>query len=97
MTLTEILELVGTLDDVAGDNTPRERVRSHLMKSVTTVGALRDYVETCLRTSGPQYARALQDLVNHCGRLLGFTTGMASLAALLATEARRRGKVLHTP
>src|SRR5438093_6385843 len=72
MTLTEILELVGTLDDAAGENTPRERFRSHLLKSVTTVGALRDYIETCLRTSGPQYARALQDLMNHCGRLLGF-------------------------
>ena len=72
MTLTEILELVGTLDDAPGQNTARERFRAHLAKSVTTVGALRDYIETCLRTPGPQYARALQDLVNHCGRLLGF-------------------------
>src|SRR3989442_10539819 len=72
MTLTEILELVGALDDAPGDNTPRERFRTHLSKSVTTVGALRDYIETCLRTPGTQYARALQDLVNHCGRRLGF-------------------------
>jgi len=54
MTLTEILELVGTLDDAPGDNTPRERFRAHLAKSVTTVGAVRDYIETCLRTPGPQ-------------------------------------------
>jgi hypothetical protein len=54
MTLTEILELVGTLDDAPGENTPRERFRAHLAKSVTTVGAVRDYIETCLRTPGPQ-------------------------------------------
>lgn len=72
MTLTEILELVGPLDDTPGDHTARERFRAYLLKSVTTVGALRDSIETCLRTPGTQYARALQDLVNHCGRLLGF-------------------------
>ena len=54
MTLTEILDLVGTLDDAPGENTPRERFRAHLAKSVTTVGAVRDYIETCLRTPGPQ-------------------------------------------
>lgn len=31
-----------------------------------------NYVETCLRTSGPQYHRALQDLVNHTAWLIGF-------------------------
>ncbi len=70
--LADILNLVGSLDDSPGDNTARERFRTFLAKSVTTVGALRDYVETCLRTSGTQHHRALQDLVNHCGRLLGF-------------------------
>jgi hypothetical protein len=63
-TLTEILELVGPLDDTPGDNTPRARFRTHLEKSVLTVGALRDYIETALREKGPQYARALQDLVS---------------------------------
>jgi hypothetical protein len=72
MTLDEILELVGPLDDAPGDNTARGRFRAHLKKSVTTPGALRDYVETCLREPSPQHARALQDLVNHCGRRLGF-------------------------
>lgn len=33
---------------------------------------LRDYVEECLRESGDQYNRALQDLANHLGRFLGF-------------------------
>jgi hypothetical protein len=31
-----------------------------------------DSIETCLRTSGPQYHRDLQDLVNHTARLIGF-------------------------
>jgi hypothetical protein len=63
---------LGPLDDAPGENPARDRFRSHLAKSVTTPGALRDYIETCLRTPSPQHARALQDLVNHCGRLLGF-------------------------
>ena len=33
---------------------------------------LRDYTETCLRTAGPQYNRALQDLLNHAAQLMGF-------------------------
>jgi hypothetical protein len=69
MTLDEILELVGPLDDAPGENTARDRFRVHLAKSVTTPGALRDYAETCLRTPSPQHARALQDLVNHCDKL----------------------------
>ena len=71
MTLDEILELAGPLNDSPGENTARDRFRTHLTKSVTTPGALRDYIETCLRTPSAQHARALQDLVNHCGRLLG--------------------------
>ncbi len=72
ITLPQILELVGALDDAAGENTARERFRKYLATSVGEVGAVRDYIETCLRTSGPQYDRALQDLVNHTGRLIGF-------------------------
>lgn len=71
--LQDILELVGTLDDSEGDNTPRERFRKYLEKSVGTIGAVRDSIETCIRTSGPQYNRALQDLINHAARLIGFS------------------------
>jgi hypothetical protein len=71
-TLQEVLDLVGTLDDAAGENPSRERFRNYLTRSAQTIGAVRDYVETCLRTSGPQYHRALQDLVNHTARLIGF-------------------------
>jgi hypothetical protein len=54
------------------ENSSRERFRNYLARSRQTIGAVRDYVETCLRTSGPQYDRALQDLVNHTARLVGF-------------------------
>ncbi len=78
LSLTDILKLVGSLDDTPGENTARERFRIYLAESVKAVSALRDYIETCLRTSGPQYSRALQDLVNHCGRLLGFQVEFGS-------------------
>jgi hypothetical protein len=71
-TLQEVLDLVGTLDDTPGENSSRERFRNYLARSTQTIGAVRDYIETCLRTSGPQYHRALQDLVNHTARLIGF-------------------------
>jgi len=70
--LVELLRLVGSLDDSEGADTPRERFRAYLRESVREVGVLRDYVETCARNSGPQFARALQDLVNRLGEELGF-------------------------
>jgi hypothetical protein len=70
--LSQLLDLVGTLDDSPGDNTPRDRFRRFLKSSVSGVGEVRDYTETCLRQSGDQYNKALQDLINHLGILLGF-------------------------
>lgn len=72
ISLAELLELVGELDDRPGDSTSRHRFRTYLERSVTATGPLRDYVEECLRTKGPQQCRALQDLVNHAARLIGF-------------------------
>lgn len=72
MPLGQVLGLVGDLDDAPGEKTPRERFRGFLFQNLTSVSAVRDYVEECLRSSGEQYNRALQDLVNHLGRLLGF-------------------------
>jgi hypothetical protein len=43
-----------------------------MRENVLEVGQIRDYVEECLRNSGDQYNRALQDLVNHLGHFLGF-------------------------
>jgi hypothetical protein len=44
-----------------------------LRKNIHEVGEIRDYIEQCLRTSGEQYNRALQDLINYLGEFLGFT------------------------
>lgn len=71
-TLDGILGLVGTLDDALGDDTPRERFRRFLRESVGTTGAVRDYIEACVRNKGSQYDHALQDLVNHAASLIGF-------------------------
>ena len=65
--LNQILALVGKLDDSPGGDTPRERFRRFLKDNVNEVGQIRDYVEDCLRNSGDQYSRALQDLVNYTG------------------------------
>lgn len=72
VSLNEILDLVGTLDDSPGDDAPRERFRRFLRKNTHEVGEIRDYIEQCLRTSGEQYNRALQDLINYLGEFLGF-------------------------
>jgi len=72
LTLQQILSLVGKLDDSPGDETPRERFRQFLKQNVQDVGQVRDYIEECLRISGDQYNRALQDLVNYLGHFLGF-------------------------
>jgi hypothetical protein len=73
ITLSQILSLVGTLDDAPGDNTARERFRAFLKQNVTEVGQIRDCVQECRNTKGQQFYRALQDLVNHLGSALGFS------------------------
>jgi hypothetical protein len=70
--LKEILELVGELNDKKGENTPRDRFRTHIKSNINEVGILRDYIEECLRYTDNKYNRALQDLVNHIGTFLGF-------------------------
>lgn len=72
ITLNQILALVGKLDDSPGTDTPRERFRRFLKDNVNEIGQIRDYVEECLRNSGDQYNRGLQDLVNYLGHFLGF-------------------------
>jgi hypothetical protein len=72
VTLGQILDLVGKLDDTPGNETARERLRNFLRESVTEAGQPRDYVEEALRTPGHQYNRSSQDVVNHTGRFLCF-------------------------
>ena len=70
--LNQLLALVGNLDDSPGQDVPRERFRGFLRETVREAAQIRDYVGECLRTSGDQYNRALQDLVNRIGSFLGF-------------------------
>jgi len=72
ITLGEVLDLIGRLDDSPGEDAARERFRRYLSKNLVDAGQIRDYVEECLRNAGDQYSRALQDLVNYIGRFLGF-------------------------
>ena len=82
ISLRQILDLVGKLTDQPGGETPRERFRAFLVDNVREVGQIRDYIEECLRLSGDMYNRALQDLVNHLGRILGFEVQFGRYAGL---------------
>jgi len=70
ITLNQILTLVGNLDDTPGEDVPRERFRRFLTENVKELGQIRDYIGECLRNTGEQYNRALQDLVNYLGQFL---------------------------
>jgi hypothetical protein len=72
ITLIQILNLVGKLDDSQGEDNASKRFRRALTDNVKEIGPVRDYIEECLRNSGPQFNRALQDLVNYVGCLLEF-------------------------
>ncbi|PTD93559.1 EVE domain-containing protein, partial [archaeon SCG-AAA382B04] len=68
----DVLELVGKLENSTEEESAADRFRNYLSKNADSVGILKEYVEECLEKSGSQYNRALQDVVNHIGRLLGF-------------------------
>lgn len=70
--LETLLNLVGTLDDSDDPNSARARFRAYLRESIHSVGDLRAYVDAALSSSGEQYNKTLQDLINHAGYLLGF-------------------------
>lgn len=70
--LETLLKLVGTLDDSDDPNSACARFRAYLQESIHSVGDLRAYVDAALSSSGEQYNKALQDLINHAGHLLGF-------------------------
>jgi hypothetical protein len=76
------LALAGQLDDSTGSNTARQRFRDFLDENVTEVGQVRDYVQECLKAPDTQHSRALQDLVNHVGRFLGFDVGFGRYAGV---------------
>jgi hypothetical protein len=70
--LSDILTLVGRLDDSPGFDTPRERFRRYISEQVHDVAALRRLLTQCQERLGDQHARARQDLIMLLGRFLGF-------------------------
>jgi len=70
--LKQLPKLVGPLKDSDDPNSPSARFGDYLAEGVSKVTDLRSYVDICLREKGDQYNYALQDLINHIGRLLGF-------------------------
>ena len=74
VTVSQLLLLVGHLDDTPGFDTPRERFRRFLIERVNDSRLVRSFVEQCQRSIGEQHHRALQDGIALLGRFLGFET-----------------------
>lgn len=70
--LDTLLELVGSLNDSNEPESNSDRFRKYLRENLTASGDVRSYIERALSQTGDQYNKALQDLVNHVGQLLGF-------------------------
>lgn len=70
--LNTLLELVGHLNDSNQDGNASDRFRKYLRGNIVSASDARDYVRDALTNSGDQYNKALQDLINHIGHLLGF-------------------------
>ena len=70
--LNTLLELVGTLNDTAEKGGASERFRNYLRSNIIHSVDAKAYIEAALARSGDQYNKALQDLINHLGQLLGF-------------------------
>ena len=68
--LSTLVELVGTLDDSPDANSAASRFRHYLRDNIRSVSDVRAYTEVALTTKGDQYNKALQDIINHIGRLL---------------------------
>ena len=70
--LKEILKLVGKLKDSAEEGSATNRFRNYMRENINDPKTIETWVEECLNTSDSQFNRALQDIVNHIGELLGF-------------------------
>ena len=101
VTVSQVLAMVGRLDDSPGFDTPRERFRRFLVQRITDPQAARLVIQQCQQMSGEQTHRALQDAVVLTGRFLGFHTAFRQYqhdpgAAPLSGEweSRRRLRIL---
>jgi hypothetical protein len=75
---TQLLELVGRLDDQPGFDSPRERLRRYLTAEVTELDLARSLVDEGQHALGEQPHRALQDVIAILGRFLGFETAFGT-------------------
>lgn len=103
LTVSQLLGVVGRLDDNPGFDTPRERFRRLLAERITDAAASRAVIAECRQVGGEQHFRALQDAVVLTGTLLGFETRFGPYqhdpgAAPISGEwlSRRRLHVLLT-
>lgn len=101
VTLNQVLNLVGRLDDSPGFDSARERFRRFLVERVTDVAAARALADEGQRSPGEQHHRALQDVVVLLGRFLGFETTFGTYEPLAGGvkydgqwRARRRLQVV---
>lgn len=103
VSFTEVLELVGRLDDQPGFDSPRERLRRYLTQAVTEFDQVRALVDEGQHALGEQSHRALQDIVAILGRFLGFETAFGAYHPVdgsprhhgLWRSRRRLNVVLH--
>ncbi len=72
ISLSQLLDLVGELKDDPTPGNASERFRKYLRGSIQKVEELRAYIDEALSQTGEQFNKALQDLINHAGQLLGF-------------------------
>ncbi len=70
--LFTLLELVGDLRDSDEPGNASERFRKYLRENLWEIREVRAYVDAALSRPGDQFNKALQDLINHIGQLLGF-------------------------
>jgi hypothetical protein len=70
--LSQILALVGKLNDSIGEDTAQTRFRNFLKENINEIAQIRDYVEECVRNKGDLYNKALQDLIIYIGEFLNF-------------------------
>ena len=82
VTVDDLLNLAGRLDDEPGFDSPRERFRRFLVAHVTTPALARMLIEQCQHAPSEQHHRALQDLVVLTGRFLGFDTTFGTYGPL---------------
>jgi hypothetical protein len=70
--LTQMFKLIGKLEDSDDPQSASGRFRDYLKENVDRAANVRSFVDDALNLRDDQANRALQDLVNHIGRLLGF-------------------------